>query len=168
MSTNDDDVASDFLSDVVSDFFSIEADARHSLHSDHASHRPLSEGYELVGLVGEGEFSRVSHQPLDLNRRPGGDGRVDFVVPFRVTIDVKTARKAGNLIEEEGKVTCDVYVLAEYSDDTRSAILVGWEKGSVLARAPLRDFGHGILNHYIPRDQLRPIPDLLKRMMRLV
>jgi hypothetical protein len=145
-----------------------EAAARHTLHADHVSHRPLSEGYEDVGLIGEAEFARVSGLPLDLKRRPGGDGRVDFVVPLRATVDIKTARRAFNLIEEEGKATCDIYVLAEYSDDTSRATLLGWEKGSVLARAPVRDFGHGILNHHIPRDRLRPIEDLLRRIMRLV
>jgi hypothetical protein len=154
--------------DPVVEALKIAAEARHSLHTNHDSHRPLSDGYELVGVVGEAEFSRVSNLPFDFNQRPRGDGRVDFVAPFRVTIDVKTARKAMNLIEEEGKVSCDIYVLAEYSDDTRAATLLGWEKGSVLARAPIRDFGHGILNHYIPRDSLRPMADLLKRLMRLV
>lgn len=145
----------------------IEANARHELHADHPSHRPLSDGYELVGLIGEAEFARVFKLPLDLNRRPNGDGRVDFIVPFRITVDVKTARKANNLIEEQGKVSCDIYVLAEYFDEDKRADLLGWEKGEVLARAPVRDFGKGILNHYIPRERLRPIPDLLKRVMRL-
>lgn len=145
----------------------IEADARQALHADHASHRPLSEGYELIGLIGEAEFARVFKQPLDLNRRPNGDSRVDFVVPFRVKVDVKTARKPLYLIEEEGKVTCDVYVLAQYFDEGQTAGLLGWEKGEVLARAPVRDFGKGILNHYIPRENLRPVSDLLNRVMRL-
>ena len=149
------------------DLLTIEANARRDLHVDHASHRPLSEGYELVGLIGEAEFARVFGLPLDLSRRPGGDGRVDFIVPFRITVDVKTARKASNLIEEQGKVSCDIYVLAEYSDDGKRADLIGWEKGEKLARAPVRDFGHGIQNHYIPRENLRPISELLKRVMRL-
>ena len=141
---------------------------RGTLHREHASSRPLSEGYELVGLVGEAEFSRVAQMPMDLTRRPGGDGRVDFVVPLRFTVDVKTFRNPGNLIQEIGKVSADIYVLAKYHDDSRRAELLGWEWGSALVKAPTRDFGYGIVTHYIAREELRPMSSLLERIMRLV
>lgn len=145
----------------------IEAQARHDLHRDHASSRPLSDDYELIGLVGEAAFSKAFRQPMDLTRRPSGDKGVDFVVPWRMTVDVKTARKAFHLIHEAGKPFCDVYVLAEYDDATRSARLVGWEWGPVLRRAPTRDFGHGVVNHFIPREQLRPMALLGQRIMTM-
>lgn len=152
----------------VEELLRIEAEERSKLHANHASRRPLSDDYDLLGLAGEAEFQRTFHVPLDLNRRPSGDGRVDFIVPLRFTLNVKTARKPFYLIEEQGKVACDLYVLAQYFDDTRKAELLGWEWGQVLARAPVRDFGHGIINHFIPRDQLKSMAELRKRIMRLV
>lgn len=149
------------------DVLRIEAEEREAIHANHESSRPLSEDYELIGLVGEAEFSRAYHQPMDLNRRAGGDGRIDFVIPLAYTVDVKTARKAYNLIEERGKIEADIYVLAQYIEDGRKAKMLGWEWGSVLVKAPYKDFGHGIINHYIPREQLRPMSDLERRIMHL-
>src|SRR5262245_14514790 len=134
-----------------------EATERSASHAPHASQRPLSLGYELVGLVGEAQFASDFQLPLNFGARPGGDGRVDFVLPMRFTVDVKTARKPLHLIEEQGKVVADIYVLAGYDDEHRAAEMLGWELGNVLRRAPVRDFGHGIINHYIPRAELRPM-----------
>jgi hypothetical protein len=145
----------------------IEAERRVALHANHVSNRPLSDDYEFVGLAGEAEFACVFKQPLDLNAKPSGDGNIDFIVPLAFSVDVKTARKAIHLIHEHGKPVADIYVLAEYSDDTRRAKLTGWEYGAKLAAAPIKDFGHGVLNHYIHRDSLRSIADLLRRVMHL-
>jgi len=120
------------------------ADSRHDLHSGHSSSRPLSEDYELVGLSGEFAFAEVCGLLPDLTVRPGGDKGVDFTVPLRFTVDVKTARKAGNLIHEQGKPMVDIYVLAEFDDEKKKATLVGWEYGRNLAKAPAKDFGYGV------------------------
>lgn len=142
--------------------------ARAALHADHATSRPLSEGYEKVGFVGEVVFAREFNLPLDWRRRAGGDGGFDFTVPVRHTVDVKTVRKAHNLLQEQGKISADICVLAQYlTDEEADAQLVGWEWGKVLARAPVRDFGHGILNHFIARGDLRPMAQLAARIMRL-
>lgn len=142
------------------------AAARADLHSGHSSSRPLSPGYENVGLAGEFAFGTFCGLMPDLAERPDGDGGVDFRVPLMFSVDVKTARKAGNLIHEQGKPFADVFVLAEYFDATGTASLVGWEFGTKLAAAPVRDFGYGILNHWIPRDELRPMADLASRLFR--
>ena len=133
---------------------------RHDLHRDHASSRPLSDGYELVGLVGEAEFSRLFNVPMNLERMAGGDNGVDFVINGR-TIDIKTARKAFNLIVEQGHVCCDVYVLANPNRGVTGAELLGWAGRKDIEKAPVRDFGHGIDNHYIPADKLRTIYSLV-------
>lgn len=150
------------------DLLKAEADARHALHLGHTTSRPLSKDYELVGLAGEKEFAIQFNQPMDWGRKPKGDGGVDFVIPIRFTVDVKTARAAYNLIVERGKVAADIYVLAEYTDGPpTNAHLWGWAfKGEVLS-APVRDFGYGITNHYIPRDSLRPMGELRERVMHL-
>jgi len=139
---------------------------RERLHEGHASSRPLSPEYENVGLAGEFAFGHFCGLMPDIGERPDGDGGVDFVVPLLFTVDVKTARKAFNLIHEQGKPFADLFVLAEYFDGTRSASLVGWEYGKRLAAAPVRDFGYGVLNHYIPREELRPMDELAARLRR--
>jgi hypothetical protein len=142
------------------------ATRRAAIHDGHNSSRPLSEGYEDVGMAGEFAFGHFCGLMPDIGERPDGDGGVDFVVPLLFTVDVKTARKAFNLIHEHGKPFADLFVLAEYFDGTRSASLVGWEYGKRLAAAPVRDFGYGVLNHYIPREELRPMDELAARLRR--
>lgn len=145
-----------------------EAKARAALHANHASNRPMSEGYETVGLVGEAQFACDFHQPLDWERRPGGDNGCDFIVPFKMIVDVKTFRRPFHLIVEPGKVhRADIYVLAGYSDETLRAELLGWEWRQAVERAPVKKF-EGIDNHYIAAGQLRPMEDLHRRIMRLV
>jgi hypothetical protein len=142
------------------------ADARAALHAGHASSRPLSEDYENVGLAGEFAFGRFCGQMPDLSERPAGDQGVDFVIPLLYTVDVKTARKANNLIHEASKpLTADIYVLAEHSGD--DARLLGWAWRSTLAAAPVKDFGHGIDNRYIPRENLRAMEELGQRIWRV-
>jgi len=150
-----------------------EAQDRHDLHEGQDSHRPLSENYELVGLKGEAEFARMFMMERDRDLRPGGDMGIDFHIHLdtdteirRFSVDVKTARKTGNLIiEQKQKHDADIYVLAKYDDDTESATLLGWEWGKTLRQAPVKDFGHGVINHYIPRRNLRPISELKKRFV---
>jgi hypothetical protein len=142
------------------------ASARAALHAGHASSRPLSEGYENVGLAGEFEFGRFCGQMPDLSERPAGDKGVDFVVPLLYTVDVKTARKAHSLIHEASKpLAADIYVLAEYGEDDE-AKLVGWVWRAALAKADIKDFGHDIDNRYIPREMLRPMEELGRRIWR--
>lgn len=147
------------------DFIADTAARRAELHAGHASSRPLSEGYEQIGLAGEVAFGMFSGLCPDFSDRPGGDRGVDFVSSLRYTVDVKTARRANNLLHEAGKpIAADIYVLAEY--DEGKAELVGWEWGRNLAKAPTRDFGHGVVSHYIPREKLRPMSELARRLVR--
>ena len=138
------------------------AKRRHDIHKNHASSRPLSKDYELVGLSGEIAFGEFANLEADLSERPEGDNGVDFEAPNGMTIDVKTARRAYNLIHETGKKFANIYVLAQYDENTESATLMGWEYGTTLAKAPTKDFGYGIINHYISKDRLRPMVDIKK------
>ncbi len=58
----------------------------------------------------------------------------------------------------------DIIVLAQYHDND-SATCIGWEWGMVLKHAPKKDFGYGIINHYIPAEKLRPMDELIQRML---
>ena len=136
------------------------AQRRHDIHKSHASSRPLSKDYELVGLSGEVAFAEFSGLGVDWEERPSGDKGIDFTTPNGKTIDVKTARKAYNLIHEENKSFADIYVLAQYIDNKEESILIGWEYGHVLKKSPRKDFGYGIINHYINKNKLNSMQDL--------
>jgi hypothetical protein len=139
-----------------------EAQLRHERHVGHPTHRPLSINYELVGLRGEEAFAKLFGCHVDLTPRPGGDKGKDATITVSFNVDIKTARKPGNLIVEEGKVKLNtIYILAGYVEQSDTAVLIGWQWGSVLLKSPKRDFGYGVINHYIPREQLRSIESLL-------
>lgn len=154
-----------------------EAQLRHEAHIGHPTHRPLSEGYELVGLRGEEAFVEMFGGEVDMERKLGGDGGRDNSLPLRFVepatgslvavvflVDIKAARKPGNLIAEVGKVKPKtIYVLAKYDDARDKAELLGWEWGDRLAKAPRRDFGYGVINHFIPRGSLRKLTELQHR-----
>ena len=133
---------------------------RESVHQDHKSSRPLSDDYEFIGISGEAKFAEEWGLPLDIEIRPGGDGGQDFRLDGIGKVDVKTAQRPGNLIVEVGKVHSDAYVLAGYSKETDETKLIGWEFKDKILKAPTRDFGYGIINHYISRHELRPMSEL--------
>ena len=141
------------------------ANDREILHKDHKSSRPLSKNYEYVGLKGESQFAKEFGFKIDKELRPSGDNGIDFKSDLG-TIDVKTARKAYNLIVEENKVNSDIYVLAKYIDNTDTVELLGWAYSSEVFNAPIRNFGYGIMNHYIPKDNLRSMK-LLKNLLEV-
>lgn len=154
-----------FRSNLWGEVISDEGQARHEAHKHHASSRPLSDDYELVGLAGETAFGMLTGKMPDLERRLEGDAGIDFIIPMRFSVDVKTARKAYHLIHEKGKKFADIYVLAEYDDETKKARLIGWEWGRTLQKAPVKDFGYGIENHYIPASKLKPMDELTERLV---
>jgi hypothetical protein len=150
------------------DMLILHAAARSQVHIDAGNRRkPLSDGNEVVGVWGEAEFAQEFNQPLNLSLIANGDAGYDFPVLIRYTLDVKTFRKPLNLIQDQGKVKADIYVLAEFTDEPMRARLLGWEWGETLAKAPVREFGHGRLNHYIPRENLRSMDWLRARIMSI-
>jgi hypothetical protein len=129
-------------------------------HLQHASRRPLSADYDLVGVVGEYEFARLFDLDWDYSQKIGGDQGIDFVLPSGITVDVKTFRKPYNLIQEKDKLPADVYVLAGYNDQTHTAEILGWSYKEELMWAPVKDFGAHIPHHTIPRHLLRKNDEL--------
>lgn len=153
---------------LASSVLRLEASARDAIHEGQLTSRPLSENYQMVGLRGEHAFAQYFNLPMDWKRRADGDNGVDFVLPLRFTVDVKGFCKPHNLIVEQGKIRADIYVLAAVvGDDCADDELLGWEWGRIVAKAPVKDFGYGVLNHFIPRENLRPMDELLSKVMRL-
>ncbi len=147
------------------------AQQRSGTHVGHKSQRILSQDYNLIGVCGEDAFADEFDLDIDDSIRPSGDKGVDFTInlmcghdlhnePF--TVDVKTAKLPFNLLLEVGKPVVDIYVLADYNEG--DSILLGWSWGKVLSQAPSRDFGYGVINHYIPAEDLRPISELKERI----
>jgi len=136
------------------------AKERHELHKDHATSRPLSFDYEVVGLAGEYVFAAKYALMADWTTRPSGDSGVDFQFGD-MTIDVKTARKPGNLIVEKGTSPANILVLAGWHQNECRVDLLGWETAEAILVAPTKDFGYGIINHYIQARDLRKMSSLL-------
>ena len=138
------------------------AEQRSNTHIGHASQRILSRDYNLIGVCGEDAFAREFNLEVDDSVKPSGDKGTDFILDLHFTVDVKTAKLPHNLLLESGKPISDIYVLADYNNG--DAKLIGWEWGLKLSQAPTRDFGYGVINHYIPADNLRPMEELKGRI----
>lgn len=150
----------------MSDFVAQVAARRSALHEGQSSSRPLSEGYEDVGLRGEVAFGEFCGLCPDFSDRPAGDAGFDFVVPLLYRVDVKTARNAKHLLHPADKpMNADIYVLAEYVGG--KATLVGWAWRKTLEDAPVADIGGcGIQSYYVPRESLKPMGALEQRIWR--
>ena len=134
---------------------------RSGSHIGHESQRILGENHDLVGVSGEAIFAKYFGLKMNDEIKPEGDDGIDFLLGLNFSVDVKTARKPYNLLLEVGKPVADIYVLADYNDG--DPYLLGWEWGKNLANAPSKDFGYGVINHYIPAEKLRSMNELLNR-----
>jgi hypothetical protein len=140
-----------------------EARMRHVVHLGQNSSRPLSSDYELIGLVGEVQ----AEQDFGLKRNNrilrNGDGRSDCILPNGYTVDWKVARKAFNLIIEVGKSYADINVLGQYREDADHCWVEwrGWEYGFYMALQPSRDFGYGVINHFMRAEKLRSMTEFI-------
>lgn len=149
------------------DFIHKLADSRMSLHSNHKSSRPLSVDYEFIGLLGEWEFSKITKLPMDTSLRPSGDRGIDFKIGI-LTIDIKTARLAYNLLRERNKPHANVLVLARYIEKDSNIVFLGWEFDHVMLQQPYKDFGYGIINHYKAVELLKPMDKLYSTIKMLL
>lgn len=119
-----------------------------------------TENADYVGLIGEWVFSQEFSLPIDLTISYKGDRGADFVVNG-LRIDVKTYRKPANMLRRvDTRLPAHILVLAEYFDKTGWAELIGWEFDEVMLECPTKDFGYGIINHFKPVNQLKPMSRL--------
>jgi hypothetical protein len=136
------------------------ATARLAIHEGQASHPPLSDGGEEIGLAGEIAFARWAEVEPDLTLRPMGSGSVNFKINGK-KINVSTARTPTYLIVERHKAKADVYVLYAYREQTRDARAIGWASKDEVQKASIRDAGGmGIKSYTIPHQLLHPMPEL--------
>jgi hypothetical protein len=147
------------------------AGERESAH-DHEGHHAHPENPLIphkIGCLGEIVFAREFGLSVDRTRRSDGDSGCDFIVQAgirRLKIDVKTNRHPDPylLVETEKIRRSHIYVLAHafMADDESpyTARLLGWEIAGIVACYPIRDFGHGMRNHWMPANALRPMQQL--------
>ena len=154
--------------DPIKELLRQEGERRYELHGGDASPDNFVRDCQYVGLVGQRKFAEVYNQPFDWKLRPNGDGGIDFVVPLAFSIDITASRKPKNLIQRVGKVKADIYVLAQYFDETDSAELLGWEYGAKLKAAPTQIFRPATYeSHFIPRAEIRHMDELGARIMHM-
>lgn len=153
----------------VTDLIEREALKRQDLHKHHASSRPLVKGYEVTGMAGEFALGEVLGLYPDVSVRLKGDDHIDFNVLLHYSIDVKCSKRAEHLLHAQGSKFADIFVLAEYNDETKAVKLLGWEWGSVLQKAKVSDMlaDDGVMAHFIRYDKLRGMPELLDRVFKI-
>lgn len=146
---------------------------------DHLAEREAQNGYastklwnprpHAAGMIGERELARFFGVEQDFTNKPGGDGGVDLSILMAVPIafDVKSSRYGDYLRVNVTKVRPrTIYVLAHVNVETDTGALVGWEWAEVVKLAPTKDWcDNGVIVHFIHRDSLRPMAELLTRQV---
>lgn len=112
-----------------------------------------------LGQMAEFEFAKLSGIMPDIADRPNGDGGVDFFVPVRMSVDVKTTStpNPSYLLVESAKVNADIYVLFAR---TRP---IGWATAETVKSFPVSVLKRGP-SHFVPVERLRPLSELLNRI----
>jgi len=141
---------------------------RQDIHKGHSTARFFKDKYEedTIGVAGERCFGIEFNMPVDIQSRLTGDLGVDFKY-YNKTIDVKTARKAYNLLVKTHEIDrcADILVLAKFNDFD-DINLLGWTTADEMKKCPRKDFGYGIVNYYKSANELNHI-DELKRMFKI-
>jgi len=142
----------------------VEGRRRQEVHGEHGTARFFPDPAEenIICLYGEKHFAEVFDLEVDLTERPEGDGGRDFYLPGVGIVNVQTFRNPFNLLVKECdiKKVVNVYVLQRFNED-KTVDILGWEYGAVMAKRPKRDVGgYGIISHYKPREELKPLSSL--------
>ena len=125
---------------------------------------------DTIGVCGEAAFAKKYGLDIDKRILPEGDDHIDFTTKIngtKVTIDIKTAQKAYNLLIKkwEIKKCADILVLAEYNNGEVN--FLGWETKDVMNMMPTKIFSSlGIENHYRHKSDLRPMSQLDKLLTK--
>jgi hypothetical protein len=92
---------------------------------------------------------------------PAGSGFGSFPAGS-ASVEINTAKKPRKLIVAKAVLRPNtIYVLVGlYDHRPGEAAMIGWEWGHKLLTAPSKDFGYGVLSHYLPWRELRPMAEL--------
>jgi hypothetical protein len=121
---------------------------------------------DIIGISGEIAFGKRYSLKPDLELRPFGDNHIDFEIQINdvknITIDVKTAQKAYNLLVKKWEINkcSDILVLAKYINNEDIEFL-GWTTKKIMSQQPIKIFSSlGIENYFLPKEKLAPMEDL--------
>ena len=121
---------------------------------------------DIIGVAGEVAFGKRYNLKPDLEIRPNGDGHIDFEIEINgtknITIDVKTAQKAYNLLIKKWEINkcSNILVLAKYHEN-ESVEFLGWSTRKIMRQQPIKIFSSlGIENYYLPKEKLRSMEEL--------
>jgi len=154
------------------------ADKRENTHGGDPSSRPLSEDYELKGVVGELAMEYYCGLPIDEEIRKRGDKGIDFVYRDKIdgmqrSVDVKASAKPPSWLPlEEKRVLAgkyaDILVMAQVSMSDKVVYLLGWEWAhELIALNYIRCLGKYNIPSYVKAvTELQPMQVLLDRMDR--
>lgn len=142
---------------------------RQKLHANYGTPRLYDDPNieDVIGAKGEKAWELLTGIPMDTLDRLDGDDN-DFVQPLNFTFDIKTARKAYNLLVKvtDERKPIDIDVLAEYDECSDKVHFIGWQWRSVMLKQPTKDFGIGVDSHYMHKSKLRPMGEILSRLPR--
>lgn len=153
----------------IDDFFNQQAESigkrRTELHTGQASQTLRGKNTDQIAMKGEFFFAKTTGMMPNLKEKIAGDSGIDFIVAIMMTLDVKTSRIGDRLLHKAGKPTADLYVLVHYIEAIDDCEYVGWTTRQFLLNKEPRDTGCGIINHEVLAGELRPIEELLRRMV---
>lgn len=141
--------------------------ARQQAHSNGTKRYYSDENREdIIGLSGEIAFGKKYNLNPDLKIRPNGDNHIDFKIKINddkiITLDVKTAQKAYNLLIKEWEIDkcSDILILAQFHNEEDIEFL-GWSTKKEMKNQPKKIFSSlNINNYYLHKNKLKPM-DLL-------
>ena len=137
---------------------------------NYASTRLWGPSTHAAGLIGERELARFFGVKQDLTDKPLGDGGIDLKILMAVPIafDVKASISGSHLLVDVGKVRPrTIYVFALVNVEADTGELVGWEWAEIVKQAPTKNWcDNGVIVHYIHRNALRPMQELLARQVK--
>jgi hypothetical protein len=151
----------------------------HQMHENHEHVRCDPEPTrEYKGLLGQRRLAYLTGGVMDMRILPGGDGHLDQwldTIHGRYPADVKTARWPKDLIvsvDQMSKVKRKtIFILAQLLNAEADkmewdAELLVWNWDSELRKSEPKDYGFGIMNYWIPRNECRDIYELLALVER--
>lgn len=151
-----------------------QAARRDAAHAGQPVTNDFSDDRQLLGMQGETAFGEFSGLYPHTHDGPYGDGGIDFTVPLKFTVDVKTTTFAGSDAEPMhlkhfvGHQMADIFVLAYHEQAQNSTRLMGWCWKSELKDGEKRQFPpHNRDNYCLPVRSLHPMRELRDRLIRI-
>jgi len=136
------------------------AEARTRIHDDTTrSTIQVLPDRDIIGVLAEDAFERLSGLPMDRRAKKSGDDGADFLTAGGLRVDIKaTPEPNGRLMvkmQRAGKA--HIYVLAIVNRETRQVTFKGWAYQNDFAPEKKHEKHHGVTFCAIEQKDLRPM-----------